>query len=64
MIATDLLHFNWYQENLHSIYPALVIPVLFPWPETIVIASPSHEVCHAGYADASEIRCPKPLASR
>ena len=63
VIAADLLHFDWYQENLHSIYPSLVIPGPFPFPETIVIANPSRAVCYVEYTDDAEFQCPKPLAS-
>ena len=57
VIATDLLHFDWYQENLHSNYPSLVVPGPFPWPETIIIANTSRSVCYVQYADHAEIHC-------
>lgn len=63
VIATDLLHFDWYQENLRSTYPSLVVPGPFPWPETIVIANPRHPACYVRYSDHAEIECSKPLTS-
>jgi hypothetical protein len=57
VIATDLLHFDWYQENLRSNYPSLVVPGPFSWPETIVIANTSRAVCSVQYADQAEIHC-------
>jgi hypothetical protein len=63
VIAVDLLHFNWYQENLHSIYPTLVIPTPFPWPETISMANPSRPACYVQYDDATLINCSKEAVS-
>jgi hypothetical protein len=57
VLATDLLHFDWYQENLHSIYPSLVVPAPFPWPETIAIANPSRPACYVQYSDSTIINC-------
>jgi hypothetical protein len=63
VLATDLLHFEWYQENLHVIYPTLVVPGPFPWPETIVQANPLRGICYVQYSDHSEIDCLPALAS-
>lgn len=63
VIAEDLLHFDWYQENLHVTYPTLVIPGPFPWPETIVQANPLRAMCYVQYSDHAEVDCSKPLAS-
>jgi hypothetical protein len=63
VIATDLLHFDWYQENLRFTYPSLVVPGPFPWPETIAIANASRAACYIQYADHAEIHCLKPLTS-
>jgi len=61
VLATDLLHFDWYQENLQAIYPTLVVPDPFPWPETIVQANPLRAICYVQYTDYAEINCSKPL---
>jgi hypothetical protein len=63
VVAGDLLHFNWYQENLRATYPSLIIPGPFPWPETIAIANPSRAVCYAQYSDRPEIDCSEPGTS-
>jgi len=63
VLATDLLHFDWYQENLHVTYPTLVVPGPFPWPETIVQANPLRAICYVQYSDHAEVDCSKPQAS-
>jgi hypothetical protein len=60
IVAVDLLHFDWYQENLHSIYPSLVIPGPFPWPETIASMNPARVVCYVQYAGHGEMNCSPP----
>ena len=62
VLATDLLHFDWYQENLHVTYPTLVVPGPFPWPETIVQANPLRAICYVQYSDHAEVDCSKPQA--
>ena len=57
VLAVDLLHFDWYQENLRATYPALNIPTPFPFPETILSANPSRPVCYVEYFDAASIDC-------
>jgi len=61
VIATDLLHFDWYQKNLRTTYPSLVISSPFPWVETIIIANPTHAVCYARYSEQTYIECLEPL---
>lgn len=60
IVAADLLHFDWYQENLHSIYPSLAVPGPFPWPETIAKMNPSRAVCYVQYAGHGEMNCSQP----
>jgi len=61
MVAADLLHFEWYQENLHLTYPTLIVPGPFPWSETIVSANPLRAICYVQYAELAMIECVKPL---
>ena len=61
VLAMDLLHFDWYQENLHATYPALVVPDPFPWPETIVRANPLRAACYVQYVELAMIECVEPL---
>lgn len=63
VIAEDLLHFDWYQENLHTTYPGLVVSGPFPWPETITLTNPLRPICYVRYSDHTEIDCSPPLAS-
>ena len=57
VIATDLLHFEWYQETLQSTYPLLVLPEPFPWPATIEAANPALPVCSVENTGVAEIEC-------
>ncbi len=57
VMASDLLHFDWYQENLQSTYPSLAVPGPFPWPETMALANPARPACYVQYADQAEIEC-------
>jgi hypothetical protein len=61
VLAVDLLHFEWYQEDLRSTYPSLLVPGPFPWPETITTANPSRPVCYVHYSDSALIDCSPPL---
>jgi hypothetical protein len=64
VMASDLLHFDWYQETLQSTYPTLVVPKPFPWPESMAFANPSRPVCYVQYAGETQIRCTQPLTAR
>jgi len=57
VLATDLLHFDWYQETLHASYPSLTLTGPFPYPETISIANPTRAVCYVQYSVQAEIDC-------
>jgi hypothetical protein len=63
VIASDLLHFDWYQETLEAEYPSLVLPGPFPWPGTVALANPSRNACYVQYAGQTEIECMEPLTS-
>jgi hypothetical protein len=60
VIATDLLHFDWYQETLRSTYPALVLPGPFPWPETVMDANPLVPACFVEYTGQTIMDCSPP----
>ena len=57
VLATDLLHFDWYQESLRKAYPALVLPGPFPFPSTIVAANPGRAYCYVKYELQPDIVC-------
>jgi hypothetical protein len=57
IIAEDLLHFDWYQEDLRATYPSLVLPGPFPWPTTIAISNPSRPICSVRYSTQTEMNC-------
>jgi hypothetical protein len=58
IIAADLLHFDWYQETLRSVYPSLAIRGPFPWPETIMSLNPSRPACFVEFTEVTSITCP------
>jgi hypothetical protein len=63
VIATDLLHFDCYQDTIHETYPSLVIQGPFPWPETIMLTNPTRAMCYARYSNHTEFNCTDPLIS-
>ena len=46
ILATDLLHYDWYQNSMRKAYPTLALPGPFPWDTTVIAANPSHAICH------------------
>ena len=57
VIATDLLHFDWYQRTLRVTYPALVVPGPLPFGETVRLANPDRAACFVEYPQESKIEC-------
>lgn len=57
VLATDLLHYDWYQESMKITYPSLVLPEPFPWASTIVAANPTRDICYVRYDKGAEILC-------
>lgn len=57
VIAVDLLHFDWYQQNLRETYPALVVPGPLPFVETVRQANPSRPACHVRHPLESPLEC-------
>jgi len=57
IVATDLLRFDWYQQNLHSIYPGLQLPGPFPFAETMAALNPDRSVCFVEYDEEAQIQC-------
>lgn len=58
VIAEELLHFDWYQENLRDAYPLLDIPGPFPWVHNVVDANPARTTCFVQYTTMAEVNCP------
>jgi hypothetical protein len=57
IVAVDLLHFDWYQQNLRSTYPDLNVPGPFPFAESIISANPNRSVCYVEYKQLPQIQC-------
>ncbi|MCE9644916.1 MAG: DUF2723 domain-containing protein [Chloroflexi bacterium] len=60
VVASDLLHFDWYQKSLLGTYPQLNLPGPFPFTETVVLANSAHPVCYVEYIQLPDILCPSP----
>jgi hypothetical protein len=56
ILAEDLLHFDWYQENLRA-YPSLALSSPFPYVETITRANPGRAACRVQYTERAVIEC-------
>ncbi len=56
VIAVDLLLFDWYQETLQTVYPALHLPDLRT-PAALSAANPGLPVCLVSYLDGASIEC-------
>lgn len=57
VLATDLLHYDWYQESMIKTYPSLVLPGPFPWTSTVAAANSTRGVCYVTYDNQTEILC-------
>jgi len=60
IVASGLLHYDWYQETLRSVYPSLDLAEPFPWPATVAAANPDRPVCYVEYVDDAVIDCAEP----
>ena len=54
VVASDLLHWDWYLNSLKSTYPSLNLTIPFPWPSTIESENPGKPVCYIRYSDEDE----------
>ncbi len=57
VLATDLLHYDWYQESMKKTYPSLVLPGPFPWTSTVVAANSTRDICYVTCDNQVEILC-------
>ncbi|NOY99950.1 MAG: DUF2723 domain-containing protein [Chloroflexi bacterium] len=57
VIATDLLHYDWYQEGIRLQYPSLILPSTFLWEEIVTASNPQRPVCYVKYEDRTYIHC-------
>jgi len=57
VLATDLLHYGWYQESMIRKYPSLVLPGPFPWTSTVAVANSPRDVCFVTYDNQAKIFC-------
>ena len=57
VVASDLLHFEWYDDTLRAVYPAAAWPEGLFWPQTIAAANPTRPVCIIAWERANKIDC-------
>ena len=57
VIATDLLHFDWYQESLQINYPQLNLPLPSPFDSTVIAANPGRPACQVEFIDEMKLSC-------
>jgi len=60
VLATDLLHYDWYLGSMRIRYPSLELPGSFHWPSTVIAANPARDICYVGYDNRTGIRCQSP----
>lgn len=57
VMATDLLHFDWYDQTLRSTYPQVNWPDDLFWPQTVTAANPTRPVCTVSWMQAVRVNC-------
>ncbi len=57
VMASDLLHFDWYDQTLRSTYPQVSWPDDLFWPQTVIAANPARPVCTISWTQAVQINC-------
>lgn len=57
VIAADLLHFDWYAQNLAKQYPGVNWPEGLPWQQTITDSNPGRSVCVINDAQEERMLC-------
>ena len=57
IIASELLHWDWYHDSLKHAYPHMNLSTLFPWPSTVIDENPKRPVCFVSYKDDLEMTC-------
>ncbi len=60
VIATDLIHFDWYAESLRETYPSTNFPDDILWKEAIIRANASRPICDISCFTSEEYNCRMP----
>ncbi|MEW5829993.1 MAG: DUF2723 domain-containing protein [Chloroflexota bacterium] len=60
VIATDLIHFDWYAESLRETYPSTNFPEAILWKNSIIQANPSRPICDISYFSSEDYSCKMP----
>lgn len=57
VISSELLGYDWYQENLASTYPDLQLPGPMSFAERMAALNPGRAACYVEYIDSAQIAC-------
>lgn len=57
VIASDLLHYEWYNNVLRATYPQAAWPEELFWPQTVAAANPQRPVCRAVWDGSAVLTC-------
>ena len=57
VVASDLLHFEWYDDTLRAAYPTAAWPEGLFWPQTIAAANPTRPVCILAWDQGPGLQC-------
>lgn len=57
VISSELLGYDWYQENLASTYPDLHLPGPISFAERMAALNPGRAACYVEYVDRAQIAC-------
>ncbi len=57
VIAPELLHHQWYQQNIRQTYPNLRLPNRFMFAEVIIAYNPQKTFCRVEYQSPKQLEC-------
>ncbi|MBI5296418.1 MAG: DUF2723 domain-containing protein [Chloroflexi bacterium] len=57
VISSELLGYDWYQENLASTYPNVQLPGPMSFAERMAALNPGRAACYVEYIDSAQIAC-------
>jgi hypothetical protein len=57
VIASDLLTFDWYRQNLRNTYPSLRLPEPSTYPSDVLAANPLQPICYVEWNDYTKMTC-------
>lgn len=61
ILATDLLPYDWYQEEVRMQYPELTLPDSSLWESVVISSNPARPACFVEFEEKTSLRCSKNL---